>query len=254
MDFVLEKASIPFTIDALVILCFKSLGVWAADEITIAGHLQVLFPSMTFDVRIPCHGYTLLRNVSSHNGHACYVPNFLIEQVRVVFRRNPTIFSLPRGLESTKESLPHCIVWSAIQPNSTVLAKVRDSSNLLSNSFVESLSDILFSDINFFGMNADQIRKLLIKSENTFEIQKFLAEKHFSSPLITVNSPLPLTTAPLYSRASFWAHLAPTVYKCKINSHVKRTYLNLFMQFKEISSWNEKINTTIFDFFLLGRR
>ena len=205
MNFLLEKSSIPFTIDALVILCFKSLGVWAADEITIAGHLQVLFPSMTFDVRIPCHGYTLLRNVSAGNGHGCYVSNFLIEQVRDVFQRNPGIFSLPRGLERMKETLPHCIQWSGIQPHSSVLARVRDSDNSLTNYFVDSLSDILFSDINFFGMHAEQIRKLLIKSDNFFELRKKLTETHtnFSPPLMTVNSILPMTTAPLYSRASF---------------------------------------------------
>lgn len=172
INYMIQKTPAPFAFDALVIICFKSLGVFITDDIVIAAQMQIVFPNWLHDNRVQSNGFTVLPN-SAGTEQSYLVSNFLILEVRESYLRNPEIFTQPPGFQITG-SFARCLNTNAIQPDNPIVFKtVSVEENELADCFIDSLNDLIHN-IDLRNLCGIEIRRLMAK-DDPISLQKWFA-------------------------------------------------------------------------------
>ena len=161
IDHIVKKTDVPYTIDALIILSFKSLGILYADAIIISAQLELLFPHWARDCRVLEGGFKFYKN---YTGQSYLVSEFLVVQVQHCFIRNPEVFT-PVHMPNT-DLLPHSFSLCSIQSDCKLLQKLTSGPESdTSICFIDSIYQLILKN-NLESLSAKEIRQLIIKDHH----------------------------------------------------------------------------------------
>lgn len=153
----LAETSVPYRIDALIIICFKALGVWYADAILIANQLELLFPYLSRENSVVEYGYNYYNN---YIGHTFRVSEFLLRQVKHCFILHPQLFE-PVYLPNT-DNFPHSLCLKNIRQNCDFLLKTPSAENEIL-CFLDSIVDVVCNN-DLANLSTAEIRRSLLKN------------------------------------------------------------------------------------------
>ena len=161
LDHVLRETSLPYGIDALIILSYKSLDAWYADAIVTASQLEVVCPHLSRDDRVLERGFEVLTN---YIGLKFVVSKYLLLKVQQCYMRHSDLFK-PVFFPDT-EYLPHSLCLKSMSKHSDLLRKkfslnVNDMS--IESCFIESIVDLCNNDL--VDLSPAEIRRSLIKND-----------------------------------------------------------------------------------------
>ena len=159
LDHVLRETSLPYGIDALIILSYKSLDAWYADAIVTASQLVIVCPHLSRDNRVIESGYEVFTN---YIGLKFMVSKYLLSHVQQCYMRHSDLFE-PVFFPDT-EYLPHTLCLQSISKHSDLLRKKIDLNvNDISTCFIESIVDVCNKDLA--DLSPAEIRRFLVKDD-----------------------------------------------------------------------------------------